>query len=115
MAAAETTVDLLEQRCQPCTGGTPPLAPAAITPLKRQLAPAWKVISGAKLSRIFTFDSFPEAMVFVNDVAALAEDEGHHPDITINYSKVLIELTTHAIHGLSANDFILARKIEMCS
>lgn len=65
-----------------------------------------------KIERVFKFSDFKEAMVFVNKVADIAEGEGHHPDIGISYNKVTIVLWTHAIGGLSLNDFILAAKID---
>ncbi len=75
--------------------------------------PQWKVaIDSNKIVRIFSFKDFKESMNFVNKVADLAENEGHHPDILINYNKVSVELTTHAVGGLSVNDFILASKID---
>lgn len=75
------------------------------------LVPGWSVADG-KLVRTFTFKDFKEAMVFVNAVASIAEQEGHHPDISIFYNKVDIVLWTHAVGGLSVNDFILAAKIN---
>jgi 4a-hydroxytetrahydrobiopterin dehydratase len=66
----------------------------------------------ALLSREFTFDDFPEAMDFVNDVASIAQEEDHHPDICISYRKVKLELTTHKVGGLTKNDFVMAAKIE---
>lgn len=68
-----------------------------------------------KIEREFKFKDFKEAMVFVNKVAEIAEGEGHHPDMEIKYNKVEIELSTHAIHGLSENDFIVAAKIDKLS
>lgn len=85
-----------------------------VSRLKKLLTTNWKIIGGKKLRQEFTFNDFMSAMIFVNDVAAIAEDEGHHPDIYIYYKKVVLELTTHAIDNLTENDFILARKIEMC-
>lgn len=74
----------------------------------------WEVTSGGKaISKKFSFKNFKEAMVFVNKIAEIAESEGHHPDIEIMYNKVKVFLTTHAIKGLSTNDFILASKIEL--
>lgn len=73
----------------------------------------WQVEDGKKIEKKFKFKDFKEAMSFVNKVAELAETEGHHPDIEISYNKVQIELTTHAIGGLSTNDFIVASKIEL--
>ncbi len=72
----------------------------------------WKVVDDKKISREFRLVNFRQAMDFVKKVADLAEDEGHHPDIHIFYSRVVIELKTHAINGLSENDFILAYKID---
>lgn len=67
---------------------------------------------GNKIHKLFVFKNFKEAMVFVNKIAGIAESEGHHPDISIRYSKVDIVLWTHAIDGLSLNDFIVAAKID---
>ncbi|MDP3795077.1 MAG: 4a-hydroxytetrahydrobiopterin dehydratase [bacterium] len=78
----------------------------------RQLKTSWTVLDETKIRREFTFRDFPEAMAFVNKVAQLAESENHHPDMHIFYSRVVIELWTHAIGGLSENDFIVAAKIE---
>ncbi len=77
--------------------------------------PAWKVASdGKSISRNFEFTDFVDAIVFVNDVAQLAEEEGHHPNILVHdYDQVLIELTTNAMNGLSENDFIVAAKIDL--
>ena len=75
--------------------------------------PGWNLDErGVKLYREYKFKDFVEAMKFVNKVAEIAESEGHHPDIQIHYNKVLIELWTHAIGGLSENDFILAAKVD---
>lgn len=82
------------------------------TPLLKQLKLDWEVIEGKKIRHEFKFKDFAESMAFVNKVADLAEQEGHHPNIHIYYSKVVIDLTTHNIKGLSENDFIMAAKIE---
>ena len=75
--------------------------------------PGWELDEGAKqISKQFKFRDFIGAVNFVNNVADIAESEGHHPDIKINYNKVLLELSTHAIGGLSENDFILAAKVD---
>jgi len=91
----------------------PPLMKKQIDELKGEIETAWEVENLKKLKREFTFKDFKEALVFVNKVGEIAEKEGHHPDITLSWGKVGIELTTHAIQGLSINDFILARKIEI--
>ena len=105
-------MNLLDKKCVPCEGGAPPLAPEEIKKLQSQLTGPWQLIGQKKIQREFKFKDFMAALVFVNSVATLAEAEGHHPDITIHYDQVIIELWTHAIGGLSENDFILAAKIE---
>lgn len=72
----------------------------------------WEVVDDKKIKRRFNFKDFREAMDFVNRLAEIAEAEGHHPDLHIYYNKVTVVLTTHAIKGLSENDFILAAKAE---
>ena len=71
----------------------------------------WK-LEDNKIQKIFKFRNFRESIRFINQIANLAENEGHHPDIKISWNKVTLTLTTHAIHGLSQNDFILAAKID---
>jgi 4a-hydroxytetrahydrobiopterin dehydratase len=114
--------DLLNKKCVPCEGGIPPLTHEEILGFMSQVE-GWNLIEdegvnvkklglGAKISKEYKFADFIGAINFVNKVAEIAEEEGHHPDIKINYNKVLLELSTHAIGGLSENDFILAAKIE---
>lgn len=104
---------LEQQHCVPCEGGTPPLTSAQITQYQKQVHDPWDLHENIKISKKFTFKNFKQSMAFVNKIAALAEAEGHHPDIYIFYSIVRLELWTHAIGGLSENDFIMARKIEL--
>ena len=101
---------LADKRCVPCEGGTPPLGAAEIKDLILEV-PAWSLKEG-HLCRSLKFKTFAEAIRFVNSVAGLAEEEGHHPNILIHYNKVDFDLWTHAIKGLSENDFILAAKID---
>ena len=105
-------MDLTKQKCVPCEGGTLPLNPEEIKNYMSYLKTPWEIIDDKKIKRDFKFKDFKEAMEFVNKVAAIAESEGHHPDIYIFYNKVSLELSTHAIKGLSTNDFIMASKIE---
>ena len=105
-------MDFTLKKCVPCEGGTQPLKRDKIDEYKKAINPEWEVIDDKSLKRRFRFPSFKSSIEFVNKVANLAEDEGHHPDITINYKKVTLELTTHAIDGLSENDFIMAAKLE---
>lgn len=104
--------DLTKKRCTPCEGGTLPLPPNAVAEYSARV-PEWKPDGdNLKISREFTFADFPAAMDFVNAVAKIAQEEGHHPDIYIFYNKVNLEFATHAIGGLSENDFIMAAKID---
>ena len=110
---ASNLPDLAGRRCRPCEGGVAPLAPDAVAPLLAAI-PAWRVThGGTHLRRDLAFPDFRTAIKFVNNVAALAEREGHHPDLHVEqYRRVWIEITTHAIGGLSENDMILAAKID---
>lgn len=105
-------MDLTAKKCLPCEIGTPPLTKEEIKPLLKQLKLPWELIDDKKIKAEFKFKDFLEAMDFVNKVAKLAEVEGHHPNIYINYNRVVIILITHNIRGLSENDFIVAAKIE---
>lgn len=79
----------------------------------QELGHGWDVVGDTKIAKTFTLESFSEAVEFVNKIAKIAEAEDHHPDLRIySYKKVDVELTTHAVGGLSKNDFILAAKIE---
>lgn len=101
---------LVQQHCAACAGGTPPLSVEQAQALLPQV-PGWALADGL-LVRTVRCKSFPTAIALVDRVAVLAEAEGHHPDFHIHYARVRLELTTHAIHGLSDNDFILAAKIN---
>lgn len=105
-------MSLTGKKCVPCEGGVAPLTPEQIAELQKELTLVWEVHNNEKISHFFRFKDFKESMIFVNKIAELAEAQGHHPDIHISYNRVTIELWTHAIHGLSENDFILAKKIE---
>ena len=104
--------DLANKACFACEGGTPPLTSKEITKYQAQVDSQWAVIKNHRIKKKFKFEDFKQAMVFVNKVADLANSEGHHPDIYIFYSIVEIELYTHAVKGLSENDFIMAAKID---
>lgn len=103
-------MDLTVKSCQPCKNGTPPLPIDKIKTYLKEI-PDWFLI-GDKITKEFSFTDFRQSIGFVNKVAGLAEHEGHHPDININYNRVKLTLFTHAIRGLSENDFILAAKIN---
>ncbi|MBI2987659.1 MAG: 4a-hydroxytetrahydrobiopterin dehydratase [Deltaproteobacteria bacterium] len=102
--------DLTQKKCVPCEGGVPPLEKAEVERLLAQI-PGWS-LTGKWISKEFQFKNFVEAMKLVNQVAGIAEREGHHPDIHIHYNRVRFDIWTHAIGGLSENDFILAAKID---
>ncbi|OGC80875.1 hypothetical protein A2943_01915 [Candidatus Adlerbacteria bacterium RIFCSPLOWO2_01_FULL_51_16] len=103
---------LSKKKCIPCEGGMPPLTRQDAEEMLKELD-QWMLVDEAKmLAKSFRFKNFVEAMKFVNEVARIAESEGHHPDITISYNVVGLELMTHAIDGLSENDFILASKVD---
>ncbi len=105
-------VDLASRRCLPCERGVAPFTRAQAEALLPQV-PNWVLnAEGKGLQRSFMCKDFKDAISFVQTVAELAEAEGHHPDIAIHYRKVTLTLTTHAIKGLSENDFILAAKIS---
>ena len=104
--------DLLKKKCVPCEGGMFPLIREEAQKLLEQISD-WELSEDVKnISKQYKFKDFIGAINFINNVAELAESEGHHPDIHINYNKVILELSTHAIGGLSENDFILAAKID---
>ena len=103
-------MELHEKKCISCESGGTPLSDDEIKSNLEQI-PEWK-LNGKKIEREFSFSDFKEAMKFVNNVADLAEGEGHHPDIHIHWNKVLLELWTHSMNGLSENDFIVAAKIN---
>lgn len=105
-------MNLLNKKCVACEGGIPPLTEEESAKYLSQTL-GWELLDDAKkIQKEFTFKNFKEAMAFINKVADLAEKEGHHPDIHIYYNEVNLELWTHAIGGLSENDFILAAKIN---
>ncbi len=104
--------DLAHKRCEPCEGGVDPLTRQQFEPYLEQVS-NWAAVGDKKLEREFRFEDFRKALGFVNAVGDIAEEEGHHPDILIyGWNKVKITLWTHAIDGLSINDFILATKID---
>lgn len=105
-------MDLARKKCKPCEGGVDKLTPAAVGQYNSQLKTPWQVVDDMKITRTFKFPEFKDCMVFANKVAAIAEEQGHHPVMHIFFSKVEIELWTHAILGLSENDFIMAARID---
>lgn len=110
--AKNSMSELSKKKCVPCEGTVPPLTPSKAQEMMVHLDD-WSLIDGAHLlAKSFRFSNFVKTMEFVNKVAAIAEEEGHHPDLTVSYGSVTVELMTHAVGGLSENDFILAAKID---
>ena len=103
-------MNLTQKKCFPCEAGTPPLDETKVNELLKEV-PEWQ-LKDKHLYKRFKFKNFVEAMKFVNSVADIAEQERHHPDFCVHYNRVEIELFTHAIKGLSENDFIVAAKID---
>jgi 4a-hydroxytetrahydrobiopterin dehydratase len=108
-----SAAELTAKKCTPCEGGTPPLTKDQVSEHLAAL-PEWKLSDDGKMiRRKYKFKDFVSAMAFLQKVGELAEAEGHHPDLHLTgYKNAAVELTTHAIGGLSANDFIVAAKID---
>ena len=103
--------DLANKRCVPCRGGVPPLQGEELAKLSVQV-PDWKVMDGHHLLKTFLFPDFQKALDFVNRVGAVAEAEGHHPDLYLAWGRVDVKTYTHKIDGLTESDFILAAKVD---
>src|SRR3989338_11500573 len=104
-------VYLSDKKCVACEGDTPPLTKAEAEKYLTQVSDKWH-LEDKSIWAEFKFKDFKENMAFVNKIAEIAESEGHHPDLKIYYNKLHIDLSTHAVNGLSENDFILAAKID---
>jgi 4a-hydroxytetrahydrobiopterin dehydratase len=104
--------ELSSQHCVPCRGGMPPLQPEEYAPLYAQLGEGWEVYDGHHLYKRYAFPDFAQALAFVNRVGAIAEAEGHHPDVLLAWGKVELTIWTHKIGGLSLSDFVLAAKAD---
>lgn len=103
--------DLTKRRCTPCEGGTPKLEGEELERYAAML-PSWSVVEGSRIEKEYRFPDFVQALAFVNRLGEAAEAEGHHPDVFLAWGKVKVTLWTHAIGGLSENDFILAAKAD---
>lgn len=108
-------LDLTRKHCVPCEGGTAPLTPEQEN-MYLSAVPEWRIDRSTPehwISRDFPCKNFAAAVAMIQDIAKIAEEEGHHPDLRLHDYKFLeVKLLTHAIHGLSENDFILAAKID---
>ncbi len=105
--------DLTQKKCQACEGYEDPLTASDVQAFKTHVNEEWNVSEdNVWITREFSFENFAEALEFVNTVGEIAESEGHHPDIELSFGKAVVHLSTHAIGGLSENDFIMAAKID---
>jgi 4a-hydroxytetrahydrobiopterin dehydratase len=102
---------LADKDCVPCKGGVAALKGADLESLKSQV-PGWDVVNEHHLHKLYKFADFKTALDFVNRAGAIAEEQGHHPDILLEWGKVEITVYTHKIDGLTESDFILAAKID---
>lgn len=102
---------LADKECVPCRGGVPALKGAALEALKSEV-PGWDVVNEHHLFRAYKFPDFKTALAFVNRAGAIAEEQGHHPDLLLAWGKVEVTIFTHKIDGLTESDFILAAKID---
>ncbi len=107
--------DLLNKKCAPCEGGVARFDISEIHKYQKKVD-GWEIIKNEKniylLEKKFNFKNFKDSQRFVNEVGKISEEEGHHPDIIFGWGYAKINITTHAIEGLSENDFILAAKID---
>jgi 4a-hydroxytetrahydrobiopterin dehydratase len=104
--------DLIQKHCKACEGGVTPLSQEEAKALLNHLE-GWELDENAtRIHRVFSFKNYYHTMAFVNAVAYLSHQENHHPDLEISYNRCVVHYTTHAIGGLSENDFICAAKIE---
>lgn len=105
--------DLTSRRCKPCKGGMPPLDAAQTQALMKALHKQWSLSDdGLQISRCFEFPAYSRTLGFANAVAWIAIAEGHHPVLTISYRSCDVSFTTHAVDGLTDNDFICAAKVD---
>jgi 4a-hydroxytetrahydrobiopterin dehydratase len=107
---APTATDLAAKRCKPCEGGVAPLGPEEAARMVKQLD-GW-ALAGKAIARTFAFRDYHQTMAFVNATAWISHREDHHPDLAVGYNQCRVTYTTHAIGGLSENDFICAAKID---
>ena len=108
MSTAFTSLET--KHCKPCEGGVPPLSSEKVTELLKQLE-GWDLFDRL-IGKVYNFKNYYQTMAFVNAVAWISHREDHHPDMIVSYNKCRVEYSTHAIGGLSENDFICAAKID---
>jgi 4a-hydroxytetrahydrobiopterin dehydratase len=108
------TAELARRRCTPCASDTQPLTAAEIAPLLRRLQ-GWSVMDGHHLVKEYSLPDFRTALALVNRIAAIAEEENHHPDLLLAWGRVEVKIWTHKIDGLTESDFVLAAKCDVAA
>ena len=103
--------ELADKTCEPCRGGVPPLTPGQQAKLLAELN-GWDIIDGHHLLRDYKFDNFVQALAFTNSAGTIAEEQGHHPEITVGWGHAQVVIWTHKIDGLTTSDFVLAAKLD---
>jgi 4a-hydroxytetrahydrobiopterin dehydratase len=102
--------ELAKRKCKPCEGGAPPYSAQQAKEMLKSLK-GW-IVEDGKLVKLYPFTNYYQTMAFVNALAWISHREDHHPDLAVGYNKVRVEYSTHAIGGLSENDFICAAKAD---
>jgi 4a-hydroxytetrahydrobiopterin dehydratase len=105
-------MSLADMKCVPCQGGTPPMELTRAREMLARLAPGWALNPAGHLERTYPFKDFVQALDFANRVGAIAEAEGHHPDLHLSWGRCRVEIWTHKISGLTESDFYLAAKAD---
>jgi 4a-hydroxytetrahydrobiopterin dehydratase len=105
------STELAKRTCIPCEGGIPPLTETESAELLRQVD-GWQLIDNHHITKEYSFPDFIQGLAAVNRIGALAEEQGHHPDLYLAWGKIRIDIWTHKIEGLTESDFILAAKVD---
>ncbi len=104
--------ELATKQCVPCRGGVPPLPATQVRALLERLGGGWRAVDDHHLEKEYRFPDFATALEFTNRVGAIAEEQGHHPDIYLTWGRVTLKIWTHKIDGLTESDFVLAAKAD---
>ena len=107
-----STTELAKNKCIPCKGGVAPLKGEGLTAMSEALGSEWEPIEEHHLEKEYAFEGYAPAVAFTNAVAAIAEEQNHHPDIVLSWGKVKVTIWTHKIDGLTESDFYFAAKVE---
>ena len=111
MDAGAMITSLADRACVPCRGGVPPMTPEQIAPLLAQLA-SWTVVEAHHLEKTYRVKNFARALDLVNRIGAIAEEQNHHPDLSLAWGRVGVSIWTHKINGLTESDFVFAAKCD---